>query len=62
MQQTSLIVYAAFQNVNEEKGKILDEVVIKQRPKVIIELGAYCGYSAIRMGRLLVILALNVSK
>lgn len=34
-------------------GQILDAVVQEQRPSVLLELGAYCGYSAVRMARLL---------
>ncbi|XP_057161826.1 catechol O-methyltransferase isoform X1 [Ursus arctos] len=40
-------------NVGDKKGQILDAVVREQRPSVLLELGAYCGYSAVRMGRLL---------
>jgi catechol O-methyltransferase len=36
-------------NVGDEKGKILDEAVRRARPGRILELGAYCGYSAVRM-------------
>lgn len=35
------------------EGQIVDAVVREQRPSVLLELGAYCGYSAVRMGRLL---------
>ncbi|XP_042818861.1 catechol O-methyltransferase [Panthera tigris] len=40
-------------NVGDKKGQILDAVVREQRPSVLLELGAYCGYSAVRMARLL---------
>ncbi|XP_032167408.1 catechol O-methyltransferase isoform X1 [Mustela erminea] len=40
-------------NVGDKKGQILDAVVQEQRPSVLLELGAYCGYSAVRMARLL---------
>ncbi|XP_040203897.1 catechol O-methyltransferase-like [Rana temporaria] len=40
-------------NVGDEKGLILDEVVKETDPSVILELGTYCGYSAIRIARLL---------
>nr|KAF6311662.1 catechol-O-methyltransferase [Pipistrellus kuhlii] len=40
-------------NVGDKKGQIVDAVVREQRPSVLLELGAYCGYSAVRMGRLL---------
>ncbi|XP_004695030.1 PREDICTED: catechol O-methyltransferase [Condylura cristata] len=40
-------------NVGNKKGEIVDAVVQEQQPRVLLELGAYCGYSAIRMGRLL---------
>lgn len=36
-------------NVGDEKGTILDEAVRRANPKRILELGAYCGYSALRM-------------
>ncbi|XP_045147202.1 catechol O-methyltransferase isoform X1 [Echinops telfairi] len=40
-------------NVGDEKGLIVDEVVREYRPTLLLELGAYCGYSAVRMARLL---------
>jgi len=36
-------------NVGDEKGEILDAALRRARPKRILELGAYCGYSALRM-------------
>lgn len=36
-------------NVGDEKGAILDEAIRRARPKRVLELGAYCGYSALRM-------------
>ena len=36
-------------NVGDEKGEILDGAVRRARPKRILELGTYCGYSALRM-------------
>jgi catechol O-methyltransferase len=36
-------------NVGDEKGQILDAAVRRARPKRILELGTYCGYSALRM-------------
>jgi len=40
-------------NVGNIKGLILDDEVVKKVPKRVLEIGTYCGYSAIRMGRLL---------
>ncbi|XP_062942706.1 catechol O-methyltransferase-like [Cynocephalus volans] len=40
-------------NVGDKKGQIMDAVVREYQPSVLLELGAYCGYSAVRMGRLL---------
>ncbi|XP_054448840.1 catechol O-methyltransferase [Pteronotus mesoamericanus] len=40
-------------NVGDKKGLIVDAVVQEQRPSTLLELGAYCGYSAVRMARLL---------
>lgn len=36
-------------NVGDEKGAILDSALVKAAPKSILELGTYCGYSALRM-------------
>ncbi|XP_075131899.1 catechol O-methyltransferase isoform X3 [Leptodactylus fuscus] len=40
-------------NVGDEKGLILDNVLKETDPTTVLELGTYCGYSAIRMARLL---------
>ncbi|XP_053135355.1 catechol O-methyltransferase [Hemicordylus capensis] len=40
-------------NVGDEKGLILDQMVQEADPMVVLELGTYVGYSAIRMARLL---------
>jgi catechol O-methyltransferase len=38
-------------NVGDEKGKILDDVLERARPRRVLELGAYVGYSALRIAR-----------
>jgi catechol O-methyltransferase len=35
-------------NVGDEKGALLDAAVIRAKPKLLLELGTYCGYSALR--------------
>jgi catechol O-methyltransferase len=40
-------------NVGDRKGEILDDEVRRARPKLAVELGGYCGYSAVRIARLL---------
>ncbi|XP_020661123.2 catechol O-methyltransferase [Pogona vitticeps] len=40
-------------NVGDEKGLILDKIVKEADPTVALELGTYCGYSAVRIARLL---------
>ncbi|XP_045912011.1 catechol O-methyltransferase A isoform X1 [Micropterus dolomieu] len=40
-------------NVGDEKGAILDSVVMETSPSTVLELGTYCGYSAVRIARLL---------
>ncbi|NXC14445.1 COMT methyltransferase, partial [Corythaeola cristata] len=40
-------------NVGSEKGLILDKTVEETNPLVALELGTYCGYSAVRIARLL---------
>lgn len=38
-------------NVGDEKGKILDRAVDRVHPHRLLELGTYCGYSALRTAR-----------
>ena len=45
--QKSLLI-----NVGDTKGAILDEALRAAKPKLVLELGAYIGYSALRMARL----------
>ncbi|XP_068099385.1 catechol O-methyltransferase-like isoform X2 [Hyperolius riggenbachi] len=40
-------------NVGDNKGLILDSIVKETNPNVVLELGTYCGYSAVRIARLL---------
>ncbi|KAI5610506.1 catechol-O-methyltransferase a [Silurus asotus] len=40
-------------NVGDEKGCILDSVVTEVDPSTVLELGTYCGYSTVRIARLL---------
>jgi catechol O-methyltransferase len=40
-------------NVGDEKGEILDRAVERSRPRQLLELGTYCGYSALRMSRVM---------
>uniref|UniRef100_A0A8D0HGP7 Catechol O-methyltransferase n=1 Tax=Sphenodon punctatus TaxID=8508 RepID=A0A8D0HGP7_SPHPU len=40
-------------NVGAEKGLILDKTVEEVKPSISLELGTYCGYSAVRIARLL---------
>ena len=38
-------------NVGDEKGELLDAAVRRANPGVALELGAYCGYSSLRIAR-----------
>lgn len=38
-----------YMNIGDVKGKILDEAVDEANPTVAVELGAYCGYSGVRI-------------
>ena len=38
-------------NIGDEKGKILDAAVERTSPKLVLELGTYCGYSGLRIAR-----------
>lgn len=40
-------------NVGDEKGPILDSIVCEVSPSTALELGTYCGYSSVRIARLL---------
>lgn len=44
---------AFLMHLGPEKGALLDDVVRSRRPDHALELGAYCGYSAVRLGALL---------
>ena len=37
--------------IGDVKGKILDQTVMEMKPMVALELGTYCGYSALRIRR-----------
>ncbi len=38
-------------NVGDEKGAILEDAVAKAAPRLVLELGTYCGYSGLRIAR-----------
>ncbi|RDH80186.1 O-methyltransferase [Mycolicibacterium moriokaense] len=38
-------------NVGDVKGELLDAAVRRADPRVVLELGTYCGYSALRIAR-----------
>jgi catechol O-methyltransferase len=38
-------------NVGDEKGAILDAAIRRAQPRTLLELGTYCGYSALRTAR-----------
>jgi len=40
-------------NVGDEKGEILDRAVRRASPDMLLELGTYCGYSALRIARVM---------
>jgi catechol O-methyltransferase len=37
-------------NVGAEKGKIIQDIISDVKPKTIVELGGYVGYSALLFG------------
>ncbi|XP_041931376.1 catechol O-methyltransferase-like isoform X1 [Alosa sapidissima] len=39
--------------IGQEKGEFLDEVVSNAAPRLVLELGMHCGYSSVRILRLL---------
>ena len=38
-------------NVGDEKGALLDAAIERAQPRLLLELGTYCGYSALRTVR-----------
>jgi catechol O-methyltransferase len=40
-------------NVGDEKGEILDAALRRAEPRRLLELGTYCGYSALRTARVM---------
>src|SRR3954453_7580775 len=40
-------------NVGDEKGEILDAAIRRVEPRRLLELGTYCGYSALRTVRMM---------
>src|SRR2546423_1998190 len=40
-------------NVGDEKGEILDAAIRRVEPRRLLELGTYCGYSALRTVRVM---------
>ncbi|XP_026103681.1 catechol O-methyltransferase A isoform X1 [Carassius auratus] len=40
-------------NVGDDKGLILDSVLMEVNPSTVLELGTYCGYSTVRIARLM---------
>lgn len=38
-------------NVGDEKGELLDAALRRANPRLVLELGTYCGYSGLRMAR-----------
>lgn len=40
-------------NVGDEKGEILDDAIRRTSPRTLLELGTYCGYSGLRMARVM---------
>src|SRR5438309_2957357 len=40
-------------NIGDEKGELLDRAVERCAPKRLLELGTYCGYSGLRIARVM---------
>ncbi|WP_069160889.1 O-methyltransferase [Nocardia altamirensis] len=45
--------HSVLMNVGDRKGLLLDAAIQRAAPALLLELGAYCGYSAVRTARLL---------
>jgi catechol O-methyltransferase len=40
-------------NIGDEKGEILDRAIERCSPRLLLELGTYCGYSGLRIARVM---------
>jgi catechol O-methyltransferase len=40
-------------NIGDEKGRLLDDSIRRAQPERLLELGAFCGYSGLRMARVM---------
>jgi catechol O-methyltransferase len=47
------MTHSVMMNVGDEKGEILDRAVQRASPQLLLELGTYCGYSGLRMARVM---------
>ena len=47
------VTRSAMINVGDEKGEILDRALQRASPVLLLELGTYCGYSGLRMARVM---------
>jgi catechol O-methyltransferase len=47
------VTRSVMMNVGDEKGEILDHAVQRVSPGLLLELGTYCGYSGLRMARVM---------
>ena len=47
------VTRSAMMNVGDEKGEILDRAVQHASPSLLLELGTYCGYSGLRLARVM---------
>jgi catechol O-methyltransferase len=47
------VTRSVMMNVGDEKGEILDEAIERVSPGLLLELGTYCGYSGLRMARVM---------
>ncbi len=45
--------HSVMMNVGDEKGEVLDRAVRRAQPRRSLELGTYCGYSALRIARVM---------
>jgi catechol O-methyltransferase len=47
------VTRSVMMNVGDEKGELLDRAVQRASPALLLELGTYCGYSALRIARVM---------
>ena len=47
------VTRSVMMNIGDEKGELLDRAIQRSSPRLLLELGTYCGYSGLRIARVM---------